>query len=62
MYRHNDFTTTVNTPRETAILDGIASILSKGGSTVSVVTEIQRKKFSKNFWNVAFSSLATLTG
>jgi len=62
MYRHNDFTTTVNTPEETAILDGIASIFSKGGSTVSVVTEIQRKKFSKNFWNVAFSSLATLTG
>ncbi|KAE9390643.1 6-phosphogluconate dehydrogenase C-terminal domain-like protein [Gymnopus androsaceus JB14] len=49
-------------PKETAILDGIASILAKGGSTVSVVPEIQRKKFSKNFWNVAFSASATLTG
>ncbi|KIK68286.1 hypothetical protein GYMLUDRAFT_35666 [Collybiopsis luxurians FD-317 M1] len=62
MYRHNDFTTTVNTPEETAILEGIASILAKGGSEVSVVPEIQRKKFSKNFWNVGFSSLTSLTG
>ncbi|KAJ3716473.1 6-phosphogluconate dehydrogenase [Lentinula raphanica] len=62
MYRHNDFTTSTNSPEETKILEGIASILEKGGSTVAVVPEIQRKKFSKNFWNVAFSSLSTLTG
>ncbi|KAJ3918398.1 6-phosphogluconate dehydrogenase [Lentinula edodes] len=62
IYRHNDFTTTTNSPEETVILEGIASILAKGGSTVSVVPEIQRKKFSKNFWNVAFSSLTSLTG
>ncbi|KAF8168580.1 hypothetical protein BJ912DRAFT_1001516 [Pholiota molesta] len=31
------------------------------GSTVNIVPEIQRHKFSKNFWNVAFSSFTTLT-
>ncbi|KAF5392720.1 hypothetical protein D9757_000842 [Collybiopsis confluens] len=62
MYRHNDFTTVVNTNEEAVILDGIASILAKGGSEVAVVPEIQRKKFSKNFWNVAFSSVSALTG
>ncbi|KAJ3797043.1 6-phosphogluconate dehydrogenase [Lentinula aff. detonsa] len=62
IYRHNNYAASANSPEETAILEGIASILEKGGSTVSVVPEIQRKKFSKNFWNVAFSSLATLTG
>ncbi|KAJ4489961.1 hypothetical protein J3R30DRAFT_3678482 [Lentinula aciculospora] len=62
IYRYNDYTTTTNSLEESDILEGIASILAKGGSTVSVVPEIQRSKFSKNFWNVAFSSLATLTG
>ncbi|KAL1760776.1 ketopantoate reductase PanE/ApbA-domain-containing protein [Schizophyllum commune] len=62
IYRHNDFTTTTNTPAEQALLDDLANMLLKGGSTVTVVPEIQRKKFAKNFWNVGFSSFATLTG
>ncbi|TRM67019.1 ketopantoate reductase PanE/ApbA C terminal-domain-containing protein [Schizophyllum amplum] len=62
IYRPHDFTTTTNTPAEQAILDDIAAMLSAGGSTVDVVPEIQRKKFAKNFWNVGFSSFATLTG
>jgi len=61
MYRHKDFTTTVNTPQETAILEDISGILTSGGSDITIVPEIQRMKFSKNFWNVAFSSFATLT-
>ena len=56
------FTTTTNTPAEQALLDDLANMLLKGGSTVTVVPEIQRKKFAKNFWNVGFSSFATLTG
>ncbi|KAF5372981.1 hypothetical protein D9758_001785 [Tetrapyrgos nigripes] len=61
IYRPGDFTATSNTPKETEVLEGIASILESGGSTVSIVSEIQRVKFAKNFWNVAFSSFATLT-
>ncbi|KAG6907598.1 hypothetical protein DXG01_008216 [Tephrocybe rancida] len=62
MYRHNDFTTDTNTPTEAAILEDLSTILTAGGSEVQVVPEVQRKKFSKNFWNVVFSSFATLTG
>ncbi|KAL1745945.1 ketopantoate reductase PanE/ApbA-domain-containing protein [Schizophyllum fasciatum] len=62
IYRPNDFTTTTNTPAEQAILDDVAGMLAAGGSTVAAVPEIQRRKFAKNFWNVGFSSFATLTG
>ncbi|KAG7451683.1 6-phosphogluconate dehydrogenase C-terminal domain-like protein [Guyanagaster necrorhizus] len=62
MYRYRDFTTIVNTPEEDSILRDIGGMLEKGGSTVTLVSEIQRLRFAKNFWNVAFSSLATLTG
>ncbi|KAG7095759.1 hypothetical protein E1B28_006464 [Marasmius oreades] len=61
IYRHNDYTTSENSPEEADILNGIAEVLEKGGSTVKIVPEIQRVKFSKNFWNVAFSSFSTLT-
>lgn len=37
-------------------------MLSKGGSIATVVPEIQRVKFSKNVWNISFSSFATLVG
>ncbi|EAU83963.1 hypothetical protein CC1G_09845 [Coprinopsis cinerea okayama7 len=61
IYRHNDRTTTVNSPDEQAILDDIGGLLKDGGSEVTIVPEIQRMKFAKNFWNVTFSSVATLT-
>ncbi|KAF9029525.1 6-phosphogluconate dehydrogenase C-terminal domain-like protein [Hymenopellis radicata] len=61
IYRHRNYTTTVNTAEEEALLQDIGAIFKAGGSEVTLVPEIQRKKFSKNFWNVAFSSLATLT-
>ncbi|KAF8065232.1 ketopantoate reductase PanE/ApbA C terminal-domain-containing protein [Lyophyllum atratum] len=32
-----------------------------GGSDVTIVPEVQRCKFAKNFWNVGFSSFSTLT-
>jgi len=62
VYRHNDIFTTVNTPEEEALLTDFGGMIQDGGSTVTVVGEIQRIKFKKNFWNVAFSSIATLTG
>jgi ketopantoate reductase len=61
VYRHEDFTTTENSPAEATLLKDISDILEAGGSTVSVVPEIQRHKFHKNILNLAFSSIATLT-
>ncbi|KAJ8092746.1 hypothetical protein PM082_007075 [Marasmius tenuissimus] len=61
IYRPNDYSTMQNTPEEAETLDGIATLLEKGGANVKVVPEIQRVKFAKNFWNVAFSSFSTLT-
>jgi len=62
IYRHNDNATTINTPEQAVLLEDFAGMLEAGGSTVEVVGEIQRVKFRKNIWNVAFSSFATLTG
>ncbi|RDB23726.1 hypothetical protein Hypma_009443 [Hypsizygus marmoreus] len=61
VYRHNDFTAETNTPAEAALLEDVGSILRAGGSTITIVPEVQRMKFSKNLWNVSFSSLAALT-
>jgi len=43
------------------LLQELGTVLSTGGTTLTIVPEIHRIKFQKNFWNVAFSSLATLT-
>ncbi|KAG6876980.1 hypothetical protein C0992_011163 [Termitomyces sp. T32_za158] len=61
VYRHNDFTTVTNTPAEAALLEDLKDILTAGGTSVTIASEVQRQKFSKNFWNVAFSSYSTLT-
>jgi 2-dehydropantoate 2-reductase len=62
MYRHGDHLTTTNSPEEDGILTDLGTMLETGGSKVLIVPEIQRKKFAKTFWNVAFSSFSTLTG
>jgi len=62
MYRHEDHLTTTNSPEESDILTSFGTMLEAGGSEVTIATEIQRKKFAKTIWNVAFSSFATLTG
>ena len=54
-------TTEVNTPEESELLQDFGSILEAGGTTLTIVPEIQRMKFAKNIWNVAFGSFATLT-
>lgn len=62
MYRHGDHLTTTNSLEEDAILTDFGNMVETGGSEVMIVPEIQRKKFAKTFWNVAFSSFSTLTG
>ncbi|KAA1474388.1 6-phosphogluconate dehydrogenase C-terminal domain-like protein [Dentipellis sp. KUC8613] len=61
VYRHDDFTTASNSESEGSLLNDFGGLLEAGGSTVTIVPEIQRVKFAKNFWNVAFSSIASLT-
>lgn len=61
VYRHMDHTTEVNTPEESALLQDFGTILEAGGTTLTIVPEIQRMKFAKNIWNVVFASYATLT-
>ena len=61
IYRQ-DCTTTTNTVTEEHILTEFHNMLEKGGSTAEIVPEIQRVKFIKNLWNVAFSAIATLVG
>lgn len=61
MYRPGDYTTSTNSPEEATLLEDFGKLLEAGGTTLTVVSEIQRIKFAKNFWNVAFSSFPTLT-
>ncbi|KAF9523773.1 hypothetical protein CPB83DRAFT_774909 [Crepidotus variabilis] len=61
VYRHEDFVTSKNSTDEDALLQDFGRLLEQGGTTLTIVPEIQRKKFLKNFWNVGFASFATLT-
>jgi len=56
-----DCTMEVNTPEESALLQDFGYILEAGGTTPTIVPEIQRMKFAKNIWNVVFAASATLT-
>ncbi|PFH51129.1 hypothetical protein AMATHDRAFT_143312 [Amanita thiersii Skay4041] len=62
IYRDGDMKLTENSPKETAILEEFKGVLSAGGSEVTIVPQIQWTKYAKNFWNVAFASISTLTG
>jgi|SRR5882762_5818056 len=61
VYRYKNYTAAVNSSTEEALLMDFANILKAGGSTTVVVPEIQRIKFFKNFWNLTFATVATLT-
>ena len=37
-------------------------MINGGGGATTAVPDIKSAKFVKNFWNLAFSSFATLTG
>jgi len=60
-YRHKKFSPVESTPEESNKIAELARIIEAGGGQVTVVPEIQRMKFRKNFWNVAYSSWSTLT-
>lgn len=50
-----------NTPAEEALLKEFGDMLSAGGSEVTIFPEIQRIKFSKNFWNCVLGATAALS-
>ncbi len=54
-------TETSNTSHEEEVLNGFADMLKQGGSEVTVVPEIQRHKYSKNFWNCVHGTTAAIT-
>ncbi|KZT64128.1 hypothetical protein DAEQUDRAFT_747583 [Daedalea quercina L-15889] len=56
-----DSTTAKNTPAEAALLSDFERILTAGGSQTLIVAEIQRIKYSKNFWNACLGITAALT-
>ncbi|KII92998.1 hypothetical protein PLICRDRAFT_35165 [Plicaturopsis crispa FD-325 SS-3] len=62
IYRKGDYTTESNSPTEAYVLSAFGELLETGGTTVTIVPEIQRIKFVKNAYNISVSSLATLTG
>jgi len=61
VYRYDDPLSASVTPDETAFLSAFASLVVAGGSAATVVPDIQRLKFAKNLWNIAFSSAGVLT-
>ncbi|OCB89458.1 6-phosphogluconate dehydrogenase C-terminal domain-like protein [Sanghuangporus baumii] len=61
LYKHGNFTNVSQTPEEIELLNDFGGMLIAGGSEVTLVPEIQRHRFRKNFWNLAFSSVATLS-
>lgn len=61
VYRPNDFTTTENSEDERRTLDGFSAIMTKGGSAVEIVPEIQRRKYEKNITNVVLAGVNLLT-
>ncbi|KAL5504887.1 hypothetical protein ACEPAH_7550 [Sanghuangporus vaninii] len=61
LYKHGNFTDVSQTPEEIELLNDFGGMLIAGGSEVTLVPEIQRYRFRKNFWNLAFSSVATLS-
>ncbi|KAL5483425.1 hypothetical protein ACEPAI_8656 [Sanghuangporus weigelae] len=61
LYKHGNFTDVSQTPEEIELLNDFGGMLIAGGSEITLVPEIQRHRFRKNFWNLAFSSVATLS-
>ncbi|KIK94442.1 hypothetical protein PAXRUDRAFT_33503 [Paxillus rubicundulus Ve08.2h10] len=55
-YRHGNHLATSDTAEESAILDDFGAMLRAGGTELIVAPEIQRHKFAKTFWNIAFTN------
>lgn len=50
IYKPGNYTDTHYGPGDFELLQDFSEILKSGGTTITVVPEIQRVKFSKNFW------------
>ncbi|THH07907.1 hypothetical protein EW145_g3063 [Phellinidium pouzarii] len=61
LYKPGNYTDESQTTEEVALLEDVGKMLKAGGSEVMLVPEIQRHRFKKNFWNLCFSSIATLS-
>ncbi|KAF9260692.1 6-phosphogluconate dehydrogenase C-terminal domain-like protein [Marasmius fiardii PR-910] len=61
VFRPGQFTTTHNNPEEDAILEDLKVLLEAGGTSITVVPEIQRRKLEKNMLNLGFATIATLS-
>lgn len=60
MYRE-DHTVHTNSPEDEVLLKGFADIVNAGGGIARMWPAIQRVRFTKNLWNLTFSSFCTLT-
>ncbi|KAF7968003.1 hypothetical protein HWV62_32204 [Athelia sp. TMB] len=61
VYRE-DHSVLVNSPEDEALLKGFAELVNAGGGIARTWPAIQRVRFTKNLWNLTFSSFCTLTG
>ena len=52
----------MNSPEDEVLLKGFAEIVNAGGGIARTWPAIQRVRFTKNLWNLTFSSFCTLTG
>ena len=50
LYKHGNFADVSQTPEEVNLLNDFGGMLVAGGSEVTLVPEIQRHRFRKNFW------------
>ncbi|KZP22212.1 6-phosphogluconate dehydrogenase C-terminal domain-like protein [Athelia psychrophila] len=61
IYRE-DHSVIENSPEDEILLKGFADIVNAGGGIAKTWPSIQRIRFTKNLWNLTFSSFCTLTG
>lgn len=50
LYKPGNYSDTSQSPEEIQLLEDMGGMLEAGGSTVTLAPEIQRLKYTKNFW------------
>ena len=50
LYKPGNYSDTSQTTEEKELLEDFGGMLEKGGSTITLAPEIQRLKYTKNFW------------
>ncbi|KAL0067443.1 hypothetical protein AAF712_005430 [Marasmius tenuissimus] len=61
VFRPGVFNITHDSEEEANVLNDLEVILEAGGTSITVVPEIQRRKLEKNMLNLAFATFATLS-